>query len=201
MVMAENEVRDALGSDVLDALVAGRAHAMSMLSELKRLVPAHVRTMRDGSLAAIVHDFYFDGIQAAVADVPYATAERSKTLGDYLLVSESYVIRVKKHDRLGRVQAYETQAAKEFHSGSMRLDGLELVSLTAGYMFDDDLRELGSAVLSYRTGIRSVPEWCYELEEATGSSGVSFRPIITPPTPLIETYPVRRETTGTPEQS
>jgi hypothetical protein len=196
----EREMREALGSEVLVALVAGRSHASSMLGELKRLLPAHVRTLRDGSLAAIVHDYYFDGISEAIAKVPHAVAERRKTLGDYLVVKDIFVIRVKKHDHLGRVQAYETQAAKDFHSGSVRLDGLDLVALTAGYLFDDDLRELGSAVLSYRTGVRSVPEWCYELDEEAVSSGIGFKPIVIPPAPLIETYPVRREATGTSEE-
>lgn len=193
----ETGVRAALGQVVLAGIVQGRTHADQMLVELKMLAPRHVRAMQDVALASTLHDFYFDGVTLALGEDPRVQIVRSKSSGDHIVVDDEYVIRFKKHDAYGRVQSLGTKAARDFHSGSVVLEGCELVSLTAGYIFDEDLREMGPAVLSYRTAIRSVPEWCYEISEASsGVTGITFNPIVSPQLPIIETTPVRREAEG-----
>ena len=92
-------------------------------------------------------------------------------------------VRIKRHDKKGRVSTYPTQAALEFLSQppeQLVLDGLAEVPLIAGYQWNSTTHEIDPAVLSLRDGSDNVL-WMIELPEP--ADDVSVEPITTPKAP------------------
>lgn len=88
-------------------------------------------------------------------------------------------MRVKKHDIDSQISTYLTQGALAFmeQEPAQTLDGLDEVRLIAGYRGDAELRELGSAVISLRSGLDEVV-WTEILEEPVDGTVVSAVPIV-----------------------
>lgn len=94
-------------------------------------------------------------------------------------VGTRYRLRVKKHDINGQVSTYLTQGALDFmeQEPAQTLDGLDEVRLIAGYRWDAELRELGPAVISLRSGPDTIV-WTEELDEPVDGTVVSAVPIV-----------------------
>jgi hypothetical protein len=96
------------------------------------------------------------------------------------------LLRIKRHHGENRISTYPTQTALAFYiQGPPTLDGLELVTLAAGYRWDTELRRIEAPVISYRDG-KDNPIWAVELDEPReGTSAIGWTPII-PSLPGVE---------------
>ena len=107
----------------------------------------------------------------------------------------TYRVRIKRHDRRGRVSTYPTQTALEFlsqPSEQLVLDGLAQIPLIAGYQWNSTTHEIGPAVLSLRDGLDTVL-WLIELPEPADDASVeSITGPHAPESPRIE-FPVDDE--------
>ena len=75
-----------------------------------------------------------------------------------------YQIRIKRHSSEDKISTYPTATALEFWSnGQPTIPGLESHTLALGYRWDPELRDIGEAILSYRTGIED-PVWAAVLK-------------------------------------
>lgn len=192
---------DQLGDDVVAAILEGRRVATEGLQQFKVSNPKLFRALSPASLHGNIHDWFFDGVRDAVAESGRAKTLSTNATGDCLVVDDKFVIMFKKHDSQHRVKSYSTRAARRFHSGLVTFSEMRMTSLTAGYLFDDDLNEIGTAVISYRHGLRRKPLWCYKIEsDAASAAGYALNPVVEPPVPLIEIEPLRRAAEGTKDE-
>lgn len=120
-----------------------------------------------------------------------------------IYVDTRYRIRFKKHEKFGGVSTYPTTAALEFMEQVVpTLPGLEEIHLCAGYLWDSETREVGSAVLSLRDGIDHVVWMCEIPEPGVAGDGSTER--ILPPTeprlPVLEIRSPDVERRGTEDE-
>lgn len=188
-----------IGDDVITACLAGRDSAREGLSEYKKSSIGRFRSLRRGTVYGILHDFYFDGVSRALEGNSRTQVIRNKA-GDHVIIDDQMVVMFKKHSSDHRVSSYPTKNAKRYHSGAVTLNGLQLTTFTAGYVYDDDLNEVGAAVISHRLGLSKTPHWCVEIERPTASqhgAGYVFNAVLEPDIPLIQVEPKEQETEGT----
>ena len=190
------EVLRALGDDVIEACLAGRDNASKRLKEFKSSMPAAYRQLK-ASLAGNLHDWYFAGVSDALEGNKRVEVLSNKA-GDHIVVDDEYIVMFKKHDSDRQIKSYPTRAARRFHSGQVMLSGIRMVTLTAGYLFDSDLNEVGAAVISQQRGLRRNPTWCVEIErDAAATQGFRLTAVVEPTLPLIEVTPKRTPAEGT----
>ncbi len=192
------EIIGHLGDDIVGVIFQGRDASAAALKQFKLSNPKLFRALSPASLHGAIHDWFFDAVRDAVAGSERAKAVSTNATGDCLVVDGKFVIMFKKHDSDHRVKSYSTKAARRFHSGLITFSELRMTTLTAGYLFDEGLNEVGTAVISYRHGLRRKPLWCYQIEsDAASAAGFALNPVIEPPIPLIEVEPLRRRAEGT----
>ena len=188
-------VIEELGDGVLRALVGGRDEAATGLQDLKRTMTKQFVTLAARTRFSFLHDVYFTAAAKRLEDDSRVQVLRNRA-GDHFIVDDKYAVMVKHHDDERRVRSYSTRAARQYHSGLAMIDGLELITLTAGYLYDEDLNEVGAAVISHGRGLDRTPEWCYEITPEAGSAGIALNPLTTPPLPLIDVEPSERRAEG-----
>jgi hypothetical protein len=192
------EVVSHLGGDVVAAILGGRESASIALKEFKQWSPKRFRALGASSLHGLIHDWYFDSVRDALDGSDRARVVSGNLTGDCIVVDDEFVVMFKKHDSDHRIRSYATKAARAYHSGLTTLAGMRLTTLTAGYLFDDSLNEVGTSVISFRRGLRRKPDWCFQIEsDAASPAGYTLNPVIEPPLPLIEVEPLRRPAEGT----
>ncbi len=112
---------------------------------------------------------------------PYSlrSSEPHREISAVTSTGRTYTLRIKRHDSDDLVSSYPTPSDVAFWAaGSAKFEGMEEVSLAAGYRWDHELREIGSAVISYREG-KTNPIWAVEVgAAATDVKPFSVRPIL-----------------------
>lgn len=187
---SSDEVLEALGDKVTEALSRSALLAKEDLLEYRRLHPAWVAAHSERGLASWIHDRQWDHLVALLTGVAGVSFVDKEPVRD-IWVGITYQLRIKRHHWDGKVSTYPTQAALDFLAQPAEqgtLEGLDEVHLIAGYHWDKELRDITAGVLSLRDGLnRQV--WLIELPlPGTPSTGISPLPVSpTPTAPTIET--------------
>lgn len=181
------DVREALGEKVCQAFWDAVAATRADLGEYRSLRPDWVSAHSKSGLAHWLQDrlwahmtIELDGLP----DVDMSDREPHREIG----VGYTYRFRVKRHKAGGKVETYPTPLALRFMAqGQATLDGLEEINLIVGYEWDDELREVGPAVVSLRDAIGV--KWCEPLDDPhSGEGGGNVAPVVphtAPPSPVI----------------
>lgn len=173
---------EALGEKVIDALGAAIPRTRLDLDRYRTLLPDIVATSSARGMANWFHDRVWHHVVSNLQDVHNIVVVDKGPVRE-ISVDGTYRVRIKRHDKKGRVSSYPTQAALEFYSQppeQLVLDGLAEVRLIAGYQWDSMTHEFGPAVLSLRDGLDKVL-WMIELLEPV--DGASVVPITHPKAP------------------
>ncbi|MCQ3807106.1 MAG: hypothetical protein OXB92_04270 [Acidimicrobiaceae bacterium] len=183
-----NKVVEALGEKVIQALGAAIPRTRLDLDRYRRSLPDIVATSSPRGLANWFHDRVWHHVVSELHDRDNIVIVDKGPLRE-IVVDGTYRVRIKRHDKKGRVNTYPTQSALEFLSQTpeqMVLDGFAEVRLIAGYQWNSMTHEIGPAVLSLRDGLDNVL-WLIELpEQADGASVESITGPRTPHRPRIE---------------
>lgn len=190
------QVLDALGEKAVDGFGRAVVKARQDLAEFRAWRPGWVADSSSRGLLNLIHDRLWAHLTRELDDLPHVA------FVDHPPKREMYVhgrfrFRVKRHTASGLVRTYPTQAALDFMAQptQLPLDGLEEVHLCAGYVWDDELREIGESVLSLRDGMdldRLL--WMHRLDPpaADGFGGVAV-PLLSPDTPRRPVVGLRQE--------
>lgn len=195
------EVVAALGEKVVEALSSAIPRTRLDLGRYRRSLPDIVATSSSRGMANWFHDRVWHHVVSELQDRDDVVIVDKGPLRE-ITVDGTYRVRIKRHDRKGRISTYPTQTALEFLSQppeQLVLDGLAQIRLIAGYQWDSTTHEIGPAVLSLRDGMDNV-RWMTELPES--DDGASVAPIThpTPPeAPKIEFPNARIEKTEASE--
>ena len=163
-----DEVLAALGDKVVSALAEAVVQTRTDLDEYRENLPRFVTEHSPRGLANWIHDRLFHHVAKALDETPGVFI---RDAGPIRKVScgVNYLIRLKRHDPLGAIASYPTEMALEFQGQAdddLVLEGLAELHLMAGYIWLEESREIGPAVLSYRIGKKIG--WIRLLEELRG---------------------------------
>lgn len=176
-----------LGDKFLVAFAGAVVAARQDHADMQAWRPGWFPTMHSRCLSNLIHDRIWAHLVAAVESDPAAVVHESGPTRQ-IQVGTNYLLRIKRHRRGNRISTYPTQTALQFwlQDSAPALDGLELITLAAGYRWDEDLREVKTPVLSYRDG-KDNPIWAVELDEPeSGATSIRWSPIDTPDLPTID---------------
>jgi hypothetical protein len=170
-------VLDHLGDKVVHALGRSVTLVREDLDEYRRWKPEWVARHGSRGLANWIHDHLWHHISVELDDVSGVLLYEDGVTRE-VVAHDRYRIRVKRHDSLGDVSTYPTQAALEFlGQPPAQLPGLEEVHLIAGYQWDRDELKIVCPVLSLRDGKDNIL-WLVELPE---SGDARPEPVTLPP--------------------
>lgn len=195
-----DEVASALGDKVMAAFVATVDKSRGDLAVYRAALPRFVADQSERGLANWIHDRMWANLGVelqGLADVVMTERGVVREVG----VGTNFIIRLKRHSQEGGIQTFPTLAAQEFWAqGDVQpaLDGLELVTLGAGYMWMRDEREIGPAVLSLRDGIDEMI-WFEEIARFEDGTVAILNP--EPVEPTRPTIHLAGEDEATAEQS
>lgn len=195
-----------LGDKVVQGLALMVAQTRDDLQVYRRTFPSWAADSTDRGLLNWSHDRAWAHALRIFDGVPEVSFVDQPPLRE-LWVGTRYRLRVKKHDVEGRVSTYLTQGALDFmeQEPAQTLDGLDEVRLITGYRWDAELRELGPAVISLRSGPEKVI-WTEILDEPVNGAVVSAVPIVPADGPrppeigLVSDAEVRERGEGTEQE-
>ena len=151
--LTADEVRADLGDKVVEGLAEAVSRASDDLRTYRQAFPLFVAEHSERGLANWIHDRLWSHLNLTLADA-CEVHFRDAGVHREITVGTNCKLRIKRHSDAGAIASYDTQGALEFYAqseaGQIALDGLTLVTLAAGYVWDPELREMGDAVLSLR---------------------------------------------------
>lgn len=184
---SSDDVLAALGDKFLSAVSRSVVEARRDVFEMREWRPGWFPTMHSRCLSNLIHDRIWAHLVAAVeADASAVVREDGPTRE--IQVGTNFLLRIKRHRGGNRISTYPTQTALAFYvqADQQAIDGLELITLAAGYRWDKELREIKAPVISYRDG-KDNPLWAVELEEPqAGSTTIRWTPVDGPDLPSID---------------
>ncbi len=185
--LVPDAVLSGLGDKFLVAFSGSVVSARTDVAEMRAWRPAWFPTMHSRCLSNLIHDRIWAHLVSAVEGDP-ASVVHDEGPTRQIQVGTNFLLRIKRHRRGNRIGTYPTQTALQFwlQDNNQALDGLELITLAAGYRWDDELREVKAPVLSYRDG-KDNPIWAIELDEpAAGATSIRWNPIDVPDLPTVD---------------
>ena len=189
-----DEVCEGLGEKVLEALGSAIPRTRLDLERYRTSLPDIVATSGSRGLANWFHDRVWHHLVSDLQDLDNVVIVDKGPVRE-IVVDGTYRVRIKRHDRRGRVSTYPTQTALEFlsqPSEQLVLDGLAQIPLITGYQWNSTTHEIGPAVLSLRDGLDKVL-WLIEVPEPADDASVeSITGPHVPEGPRIE-FPVDDE--------
>lgn len=173
----------------IDAVEGARAD----YAEFKDWRPGWFPSFTDRFTANFLHERIWDRLvrdTAEMEDIHVSDQEPVRELRS----GSTYLIRVKRHRTGDRIAAYPTKSARQFWTNELTLEGLESVNLALGYYWDDELREVGDPVVSFRDG-KDKPIWACRLHrESSTATDFTWEPISSPALPDIDLSSIAPET-------
>lgn len=172
-----DQVLGGLGDKCVGAIAGAVRDARVDLADMRAWRPAWFPPMSDRGLSNLIHERIWAHLCSSLDDLAgVSIVDREPERVVY--VGVNYRLRIKKHDANDRIRTYPTAAALEFWSQELStLDGLELVTLAAGYRWLAEQRQIGPPVVSCRDGLDN-PLWAVTLTEPTaGIARTSWTPI------------------------
>ncbi len=195
------DVRSDLGDKVVDALVAAVSGAKEDLDTYRAGMPGFAYEQSGRGLASWIHDRMWQHLQRALFDVPGVLLFEQGPTRE-VVVGIEYRLRLKRHSADGMIRNYRTPTALTFwEADNFTLPGLEETRLCFGYVWNDDVEQMGEPVMSRRSSQDKVL-WMVRLDErggAGGTSPTSVEPIVPPSAPALPRVDIPRpnETDGT----
>jgi hypothetical protein len=191
MISAENAdaVLENLGDKFLIAFAGSVAAARSDIDAMCAWQPSWFPTMHSRCLSNLIHDRIWAHLLTTVEADQSATVRESGPTRE-VQVGTNFLLRIKRHRTGNHISTYPTQTALAFYLQNQQptLDGLELITLAAGYRWDEELRKINAPVLSYRDG-KDNPIWAVELDEpqaGTGTTAIRWTPLGVPDLPQVD---------------
>ncbi|MGY3515095.1 hypothetical protein ACVMYR_02130 [Micromonospora sp. PTRAS2] len=185
------QVLEDLGDKVITGMGRAAQAARGDLLKYRRENPLWVADSTERGLANWIHDrlwTHLVGELDHLSEVYVHDKEPSRELW----VGVRYRLRIKRHGQSGEISTYPTLAAMSFFTqGQEAFEGLEVIRLCAGYIWEKEERDMGEAVLSLRAS-RDKVIWCRPLpfagEARTGGEVRPFpvTPTAEPKAPLID---------------
>lgn len=180
-------VLNEIGDKFLLAFSASVTRARQDIDDMRAWKPDWFPTMHSRCLSNLIHDRIWAHLVQAVE------ADRSAVIIEYgatreVQVGNNFLLRIKRHRDGNQISTYPTQTALQFYlqPAQTAIIGLELITLAAGYRWDDDLRKITAPVLSYRDG-QDNPIWAVELDEpAAGATAIRWNPLPGPQLPAVD---------------
>lgn len=176
-----------LGDKFLLALSGSVVAAREDLAAFRSWKPSWFPAMSGRGLSNLIHDRIWDHLIRGVDDVDGVFPHDDGTTRE-IQVGTNFLLRIKRHRLGNRISTYPTATALGFYlqGEQQALEGLELVTLAAGYRWDSELREILSPVVSYRDG-KDNPLWAVELDEpASGATSIKWNPLTLPDLPSVD---------------
>jgi hypothetical protein len=182
----QDGVLASLGDKCLSAIAAAVGAARQDLADMREWRPGWFPPMSERGLSNIIHERIWAHLCARLdgeADLVIVDSEPHRMLH----VGTTFRLRVKRHHPDDRISTYATAAALEFWTqGNQTLEGLEIITLGAGYRWEKELRKIGPPVVSCRDG-KDNPLWSVELvEPAAGVVGITWTPVDGPRLPDVD---------------
>jgi len=147
---------DGLGGKVVDALGAAVVGARRDLAAYREWQPRVVAEQSDRGLLNWLHDRAWAHLRGELEGVPGVSFVDKPPLRE-LWVGIGFRCRVKKHDIAGLVRTYATSAALDFMTQPQQptIDGLGVIPLCAGYIWDPPTAKSGPPCCPCATGWRT----------------------------------------------
>lgn len=185
------QVLDDLGDKFVQEFVAAMGDARDDYQAFREWRPDWMPGLTQRFVASLIHERMWASLIRRVDNLPdvQITDHEPKR---QMAVGNRYVLRYKRHRIGDRISTYPTAAALRFWASEETLDGMDVVSLAMGYMWDGDISVIGETVLSYRDS-KDDPVWCITVDQRTGgATGISWTPI-EPSAPTLDLSSVLAE--------
>lgn len=180
---------DELGDKFPHALVTATDGAREDLQEMRTWKPSWFPSMFQREIAGVVHARIWARLQQeldGVGDIKLVTREPFREVHISTLMGRTYTLRVKRHREGDRISSYSTLSDVEFWGGVVAtFDGMEEVSLAAGYRWNSLSGTVGQPVISYREGKENII-WAVELDHGVELGAPLRRTPILPTLPVID---------------
>jgi len=167
-----SEVFIDLGDKFLEAVSLAVGHTERDLRSYRRGHPLIVAGHSQRGLASWIHDRLWVNLAALLEGVPDVSIRDAEPNRE-IFVGLKYQVRLKRHNLQGGVTTYPTRTALSFlRQRQQTLDGVDQVSICAGYYWEAETRSIGEPVISLPKD-RSRAVWCEVLASAEeGESGL-----------------------------
>lgn len=176
----QQQVLDDLGDKFVHAFIKAVADASADLADFRDFRPTWFVNFSKRFVANFIHERMWDSMTHTVAGHPdIAIVDEEPTR--QIHVGTNYTIRFKRHSDKLKIRSFPTAGATAFWTNSLTtptLPGLEKWTLAMGYIWDADLGEISTAILSFRDGGTVI--WSIELHAEEGGEGaqpISWNPI------------------------
>ncbi len=179
------EVVDDLGEKFLDEFLKSVSAARTDYDRLRQWQPGWMTRFSQRFVANFIHERIWASMTERVDSLPDVTVIDKEPRRE-MTVSSKYIVRFKRHHTGDRISTYPTEGAMAFWAGdSVPFDGLELVSLALGYLWDADEHEIRDTVISYRAG-KDNPIWSIRLDAGGSGQPFAWTPVIDPNLPQVD---------------
>jgi hypothetical protein len=174
-----------IGQPVLSAIVTARDNSAKDFARWRKESPSEISRATSRGLANRISDSFVSHMVAALDGIDDVVF-REQGISRSFVVREKVVLICKRHNAKDKISSYPTRAALGVWGGVATLEGMETISLAAGYRWDKELREIGVPVLSYRNGLRARPVWVADLSRDEGGAAAPVH-IVSPTGPSLPT--------------
>lgn len=185
----QDRVLSELGDKFPQALVHATDAAREDLHAMRDWRPGWFPSLFQREVAGIIHSRIWAHLTTdldGLAEITLRTEEPFREVRIASPIGRTFTIRVKRHSEEDQIRSYRTPQDVEFWGGAvMTLEGLEEITLSAGYRWDSVTGEIGLPVITYREGKENV---IWAVEVARGDAGVTpiqYTPI-QPPLPRVD---------------
>lgn len=159
------KVIDRLGNHFVEALVDAVDGAREDYTDLKAWHPDWAPSYSSRFIANFAHERIWARLVRAIDGAPGIHIRDEEPYRE-ILSGTAFVTRVKRHLPGDRISAYPTAGSLAHWSNrALTLEGLESMSLAAGYYWDEETRAIGDPVLSLRKEM-DKPVWGVTLQRA-----------------------------------
>lgn len=162
-------VVEAVGQESLDAIGIAVRDTRADLHLYRSTLPALAARHSNRGILNWVHDQFFAHVRAQFESTVDETHVLDREPVRDIFVGPNFRFRFKKHSDQDMVTSYPTNAFLAFAAQDPP-QLIQEVRLIGGYRWDQETREIGTAVLSARDG-RSNVLWALELTESAGGEG------------------------------
>lgn len=166
-----------LGDPFVEALVDAVDGAREDYADLKAWQPEWAPSYSSRFIANFAHERIWARLIHAIDGAPGIHVRDEEPFRE-ILSGTAFVTRVKRHHPGDRISAYPTAGSLAHWSHrALTLEGLESISLAAGYYWDEETRTIGEPVLSLREE-KDKPVWGITLHRtAAQPTEITWTPI------------------------
>lgn len=163
-----------LGDKAVEGMVRAVAQARADLAGYREFRQDWVSDASPTGLANWISDRIWAHLRVELDDVSGADLRQQGHTRE-IWIGTQVRVRVKRHDQSGRVASYPTRTALFVYNidpDEAPFSGLGVTTLTAGYVWDTETRQMGAAVLALSRELGSKAVW---IEELPNQDGVALR--------------------------